>query len=88
VPALRFLVCGRVQGVWFRGATQREAGRLGLAGIARNLADGRVEVIASGEPAALRSLAGWLAEGPPLAGVDSVHEEPWHEPVEPGFHTG
>ena len=88
MAALRFLVCGRVQGVWFRGAAQREAGRLGLAGIARNLADGRVEVIASGEPAALRSLAEWLAEGPPLAVVDSVYEESWHEPVEAGFRTG
>lgn len=86
--AARFLVSGRVQGVWFRGATQREAGRLGLAGIARNLADGRVEVIASGDPQALRSLAAWLADGPPLAAVDAVHEEPWNDPVEPGFHTG
>lgn len=88
MAAARFLVSGRVQGVWFRGATQREAGRLGLAGIARNLADGRVEVIASGEPAALGTLAEWLAEGPPLAVVDSVCQESWNEPVEPGFRTG
>lgn len=88
MAAARFLVSGRVQGVWFRGATQREAVRLGLAGSACNLADGRVEVIVSGDPAALRSLAEWLFEGPPMATVDAVHEGPWNDPVEPGFRTG
>ncbi|MGB7216765.1 MAG: acylphosphatase, partial [Gammaproteobacteria bacterium] len=42
--AVRYLVSGRVQGVYFRGSTLDEARRLGLSGWARNLPDGRVEV--------------------------------------------
>ena len=42
-------VYGSVQGVGFRYSTQREALRLGLAGYARNLDDGSVEVLACGE---------------------------------------
>ncbi|HSG65414.1 MAG TPA: acylphosphatase, partial [Gammaproteobacteria bacterium] len=45
VRAVRCLVAGRVQGVWFRAATRQEAQRRGLAGWARNLPDGRVEVV-------------------------------------------
>lgn len=72
----RFLVTGRVQGVFFRASTQREAMRLGLRGKAVNLADGRVEVIACGDPAALDGLQEWLHEGPRLARVDRVDAEP------------
>lgn len=68
----RFQVSGRVQGVGFRAATQGEARRLGLCGWARNLADGRVEVLAQGEPGAVRQLEQWLWQGPRLARVDSV----------------
>ena len=46
VTTVRFLVSGRVQGVGFRWFTHREAERLGIAGWARNLPDGRVEVLA------------------------------------------
>lgn len=70
----RYLVEGRVQGVGFRAATRAQAVSLGLAGHARNLADGRVEVLAMGEPAAIASLARWLADGPPLACVVRVQE--------------
>ena len=69
----RFLVSGRVQGVFFRASTAREAGRLGLHGFARNLADGRVEVLAAGPADAVEQLQAWLRHGPPAAEVDSVH---------------
>ena len=49
----RFLVAGQVQGVGFRWFVARHARALGLAGYARNLADGRVEVVANGDEAAL-----------------------------------
>src|SRR6185295_11064341 len=52
----RFLVSGRVQGVWFRAATRERALALQLRGYARNLADGSVEVVATGEDAALGEL--------------------------------
>lgn len=72
VAAARFLVSGKVQGVWFRASTRNVAVRLGLRGYARNLADGRVEVLATGEPTAIEALATWLRHGPPLARVDAL----------------
>ena len=68
----RFLVRGRVQGVCFRASTRDEALRLGLRGLARNLADGSVEVLAAGSDAAIDALQRWLQHGPPLARVDAV----------------
>ncbi|MEP6940117.1 MAG: acylphosphatase [Rudaea sp.] len=68
----KFIVSGRVQGVFFRASTLAEALRLGLDGHARNLADGGVEVVASGDGAALDALAAWLQRGPPAARVDRV----------------
>ena len=72
MPAARFIVSGRVQGVFFRASTREEALRLGLTGHARNLADGSVEVLACGDAAALAALEGWLRRGPPLARVARV----------------
>ncbi|GAB3731499.1 acylphosphatase [Luteimonas pelagia] len=85
----RFLVSGRVQGVFFRASTRERAQALGLRGRALNLPDGRVEVVAAGDAAALDALAAWLAEGPPSARVDSVTREAI-EPadVAAGFSTG
>jgi acylphosphatase len=68
----RFLVSGRVQGVFFRASTVEQGRALGLRGFARNLADGRVEVVAAGDDAALQALELWLRRGPPLASVASV----------------
>lgn len=75
MSAARFLVEGRVQGVAFRAYTRNQANELGLTGHARNLPDGRVEVVAHGDAAALDALADWLAHGPPHARVDAVHRE-------------
>src|SRR5277367_5833565 len=49
------LVAGRVQGVFYRGTAARRAGELAVRGYARNLADGRVEVLACGEEEAVRT---------------------------------
>jgi acylphosphatase len=72
MEAARFLVRGKVQGVWFRASTRDEAFALGLRGHARNLANGDVEVLAIGEPEAIDRLAAWLQRGPPMARVDAV----------------
>ncbi len=69
-----FRVLGRVQGVYFRHSTRIEAQRLGLRGVARNLADGSVEVFAQGEEAAVLALAEWLKIGPAQARVDAVED--------------
>lgn len=76
MTATRFLVSGHVQGVFFRAATRERALALGISGHARNLPDGRVEVLASGSPEALSALTEWLQVGPPAARVERVeHEE-------------
>lgn len=69
---LRAVVRGRVQGVGFRMFVVREAHRLGLAGFTRNLPDGTVEVLATGEAGSLNSLVLRLEQGPPGARVDAV----------------
>jgi acylphosphatase len=69
---MRCLVSGRVQGVFYRGSTRAQALTLGLSGHARNLDDGRVEVLACGRIAALKELEQWLWIGPPSARVSEV----------------
>jgi acylphosphatase len=69
---VRCLVAGRVQGVFYRAATRNEAQRLGLTGYAKNLLDGRVEVVACGEREAVETLREWLRKGPPDAQVSGV----------------
>jgi acylphosphatase len=68
----QFTVKGKVQGVWFRDSTRREAESLRITGYARNLANGDVAVLASGDSDALDALERWLHDGPPLARVDEV----------------
>lgn len=83
--AVRCVVCGRVQGVYYRAATADEATRLKLDGWVKNLADGRVEVVAAGEQPAIAALTRWLWKGPPAARVDAVHVEEWTNSVPRGF---
>jgi acylphosphatase len=72
VPSYRFQVSGRVQGVGFRYFARQRADRLGVAGFARNLPDGSVEVFAEGEPAALAAFEDALREGPSFAEVSGL----------------
>jgi acylphosphatase len=82
------IVAGRVQGVFFRASTQAEAVARGIRGHARNLPDGRVEVLACGEAAAVESLCTWLRSGPPHARVTEVQCSPVEADAPPGFTTG
>lgn len=68
-------VSGRVQGVFFRASTQEQAQKLGITGYAKNLPDGRVEVLAYGEAEALEKLTAWLHLGSPLSQVSDVQCE-------------
>ncbi|MDI1450048.1 acylphosphatase [Polyangium sp. 6x1] len=65
-------VKGRVQGVYFRASTQREAKRLGLAGWVKNRTDGGVEILAEGEEDGLKELIAWAQKGPTAARVERV----------------
>lgn len=73
---VKCFVSGRVQGVWYRGSAQDKARELNLRGYAKNLPDGRVEVLACGESDLLEALLTWLAEGPPMARVSAVERHP------------
>ena len=75
MPCKRFFISGKVQGVWYRASTREKALELGLTGYARNLSDGRVEVVACGDDEPLEALESWLWEGPPLAEVTEVFSE-------------
>jgi len=66
------IVKGRVQGVFFRHNTNREANRLGVTGWVRNLSSGDVEVVAEGERNAVEELISWCRRGPSMARVDDV----------------
>jgi len=70
----RFLVIGKVQGVYFRHSARLEAQRLHIRGLARNLPDGSVEVLALGSAPAVDAMHEWLKQGPAHARVERVVE--------------
>jgi acylphosphatase len=75
ISARRWYVRGRVQGVGYRYFAQHAASALGLAGYAKNLDDGRVEVYAAGPADKLSTMAGMLHQGPRWADVRGVEEQ-------------
>jgi len=86
MQSLHMKIFGRVQGVWFRAHTQKEAQRLGLAGWVRNTPDGAVEVLVQGKRGAVEDLLSWCYQGPPGARVDKIdyNETPVDDALE-GF---
>lgn len=69
---VKIIVAGRVQGVYFRHFTQKEAEKLGVRGSVRNLDSGHVEIIAEADEAILEKFIRWCHKGPITARVDSV----------------
>jgi acylphosphatase len=84
----RILVSGQVQGVFFRDTARREAERLGISGSARNLDDGRVEIVAEGEDDAVGQLITWARSGPSHADVTDVEVRNEKPQGTSGFSTG
>ena len=83
-------VAGRVQGVFYRGTAQRRAHELAIRGYARNLPDGRVEVLACGEDAAVQTFVSWLWTGSSASKVTAVEVTdlpPDSVSMPTGFHT-
>ena len=78
--ARRYFVRGKVQGVGYRYFVERAAEELGIAGWARNLGDGRVEVYAIGSEEQLSELSGYLYRGPRWSDVRGVEQQ--EAPVE------
>lgn len=71
---VHLIIEGRVQGVWFRDSTRREAVALGVSGWVRNRREGTVEVLAEGPEDRVNKLVSWCHAGPPAAKVSGVRE--------------
>ena len=69
---LHCVISGKVQGVFFRAATQQQARALGVTGWVRNRSDGTVELLACGDEAAVRVLEVWLWQGSTQSKVQNV----------------
>lgn len=78
MKAFHAIVTGKVQGVWFRDSTCREALKLNIVGWVKNLTDGTVEVIAEGNEDELQKLIDWLHVGSPRSNVENVDVK-WSE---------
>ena len=72
----RLDIRGLVQGVWFRESMRLEAQRLGVTGWVRNRADGSVEAVVHGTPAAVEAMTRWAKRGPEQARVERVDAYP------------
>ena len=85
----RFLVSGRVQGVFYRATAAKKARELGITGHASNRPDGRVEVLACGSEESVRAFGEWLwvgSSGSKVTGVDASDAAPAQLPKD--FGTG
>jgi acylphosphatase len=71
---IRVRAHGRVQGVFFRDSVRREAARRGVAGWARNCADGTAEAVFEGPPDAVAAMVDYVRRGPGHSSVDRVEE--------------
>ena len=82
------IISGRVQGVWYRAWTKKEADKLSLNGWVRNRQDGTVEAVFSGPRQNVEKMIVACKSGPTLASVKDIKiNENYNEPLEPGFHT-
>lgn len=82
---VRLVIRGRVQGVWFRGATAEQAQRHGVDGWVCNRDDGAVEAVFEGAPEAVAAIAAFARRGPPGARVVQVEEQAEAPRGERGF---
>ncbi len=83
--AVRVIIRGRVQGVWYRAWTEGEARGRGLDGWVRNCADGSVEALFCGPEETVREMIARCYRGPPAARVEEIEEFPAEKPSVSGF---
>lgn len=82
MKCFRYLISGKVQGVFFRQSAKIKADSLGLKGSAENLESGQVEIIICGAENSLKEFDQWVITGPPLAKVSTIEK---HEVEEKNF---
>lgn len=75
--AIRVLIFGRVQGVFFRTSAKRLAKQFGLTGWIKNLDNGQVEAVFEGSPKTMEKMIAWCRHGPPLAQVTDLQTSPY-----------
>jgi acylphosphatase len=71
-----FKITGKVQGVWFRAAAQKEAERLGLKGVIQNMSDGSVELTLQGSEDSLDEFKDWCHKGSDASEPEHVEMTP------------
>lgn len=81
----RCFISGRVQGVFYRATATRKAKELNITGHAKNLSDGRVEILACGDKESVAAFCDWLWQGSDTAQVDDVKCEMINQPVPDTF---
>src|SRR3546814_16967112 len=85
ITTVRVVISGRVQGVWYRAWTERQAAALGLDGWVRHRRDGTVEAVLYGDVAVVEPMISEPWAGPDLATVKAMQRYPTGEAVTPGF---
>jgi len=70
--SVHYYISGDVQGVYYRSFSKSCARQFNLVGWVRNLEDGRVEVLVSGDTKSLQDFEQCLRKGPPSAKVTSI----------------
>jgi len=83
--SVRLTVSGRVQGVGYRFWAERTAAAMGISGWVRNRADGSVELLATGEEAAVAAFIAACRQGPRAAAVADVAIEDAEDDGSAGF---
>jgi acylphosphatase len=79
MKTVNLIIKGKVQGVFFRQAAKEQAERLGITGWVKNISEGRVEVMASGDEEHLQDFIEWCHAGPRKADVEDVIITPLSE---------
>lgn len=72
MKTVHIIVSGKVQGVFFRDYTRRQAQLLGVSGWVRNLPNGSVEAMIKGKKSKVNNMIEWFHTGSPLSRVTEV----------------
>ncbi len=75
MKTLKIFISGTVQGIFFRQFIKEKADELGLKGFARNLDDGRVEVIVEGKDENVNEMLGACKQGPAQSDIKNTESE-------------